>query len=308
MKNIFIQSSLLTIFSSLALIIYPVDAQIATGEIDSDNPKIQISKDSLKVNLSYPEDTNLASPKVTVFENNNQVIEVDGVESSFAYAMIQIAEMDNTNDTPEIIFESFSGGAHCCTMALILTKQNNKWESLKLGLFDGGTNGLSDIDNNGLFEYVTVDNQFLYRFDSYVSSLAPPQIWRIESKKIINGTQEPQYKYWLKNRLNEFWQENVSEDNKKSNGFWAGYVGWKALIGEEINAWEIMLKNYDQSQTYCNKYDQEYNCIGKQEKFPSALLSFLTEINYLNQDSVKNINNLLINKNQDKIIISQPHR
>jgi len=113
----------------------------------------------------------------------------------------------------------------------------------------------------------------------------------LESGKIVNSTRSSRYNLWLRDELAEFLQ-TFDQNKMRSNGFWAGYVGWKALIGEEISAWQLMLKNYDQSQTYCTKYDQDYNCIGTQEKFPSALLLFLQQTNYLTEDTINKIKNL----------------
>lgn len=272
----------------------PLQAQTIKGEINSENPSVSISQDQIKVNLNYSsktdQDINFVTSKATIFENNNQVLEVEGVESSFPYAMVQIAEMDNQNDTPEVIFESFSGGAHCCIMALILTKQDNRWQSVEIGSFDGGTNGASDIDNDGIYEYLTVDNRFLYLFSSYAGSFAPPQIWRLEKGKVVDVTKQPQYRNWLKTELEKF-NKDVMPDTGEVNGFWAGYIAWKALIGEEMTAWQSMLKKYDQTQTYCTKYDRDSNCVSKEEKFPSALLSFLQETDYLSQDAVNKIKN-----------------
>ena len=291
-KSNFRQQLLKIFWASIILNVsccFRLQAQIPTAEINSDHPTASISQDTLKINLSYArqqrEYATLVVPKATIFENSSQVLEVKGVESPFPYAMVQIAEMDQSNGTPEIIFQSFSGGAHCCTMPIIVTKQNHQWLCLELGSFDGGLKRISDLNQDGLYEYVTVDNAFLYQFSSYAASVAPPQIWQLQSGKIINATKQPQYRHWLENELNKFWQEAVTEW-RESNGFWAGYVAWKALIGEETSAWQLMLKNYDHSETYCTSYDQEYNCIGKEEKFPSALLRFLQENNYLSNDLV----------------------
>jgi hypothetical protein len=49
-----------------------------------------------------------------------------------------------------------------------------------------------------------------------------------------------------------------------------------------------MLKNYDETQTYCSLYDEQtYNCIGEQEDFPAALHHFLTKNSYLQAEADK---------------------
>jgi len=176
-----------TIVSSLSIVcllsskINLVNSQNVSATVTKENPVVEIKLKNLTIKLDglareeKKEFTHIF-PKVTLFENNIKVIEVEGEPTSMPYSQIQIGEMDETNNSPEILFESYSGGAHCCTMALILTKQNNQWKPLKIGSFDGVPHGLSDVNQDGIEEYITGDDQFLYNFSSYAESFTPVQI------------------------------------------------------------------------------------------------------------------------------------
>ncbi|HIK36632.1 MAG: hypothetical protein NZ901_06945 [Geminocystis sp.] len=273
-------------------------AGVVSARIDGENPSATVSKNNIKVDLYAQKrkgkEGEFVVSKVSVFERENKVLELEGAESFFPMAQVQIAEMDKSNTTPEIIFESYTGGAHCCAELFILTKQNGKWKVIEGGVFDGGPRGVSDVDKNGIYEYVTIDNSFLYTFASYAESVAPPQIWSIQSGKLINATKQPQYGPWLKNELNKLWQQR-GRDSKNNNAFWAAYVAWKALLGEEVAAWQLMLKNYNKNENYCLDKGEGYwiydRCKNK-VKFPQALLVFLRENGYLNNESVRRISTI----------------
>jgi hypothetical protein len=85
---------------------------------------------------------------------------------------------------------------------------------------------------------------------------------------------------YLKGMITEVPDEEV-------NGFLAGYVGEKILLGEGKQAWALMLDYYDKASDWgldvCDKpLDTEGNCPGKTERlaFPAALERMLNENGY----------------------------
>ena len=109
----------------------------------------------------------------------------------------------------------------------------------------------------------------------------------------------------------------MSERERGSNGFWAGYVATKARAGEFDEAWEMMLANYDHESNWglddtsagqsmtskfvegviestrqlkeCSNSDNEnLNCETplRFESFPEALETFLKETGYISPDRV----------------------
>ncbi len=67
-----------------------------------------------------------------------------------------------------------SGGAHCCTKSVLLTKDvSDKWNFVDLGQYDGEGLYFEDPDKNGVANALHRDGRFLYQFSSYAESFAP---------------------------------------------------------------------------------------------------------------------------------------
>jgi hypothetical protein len=115
-------------------------------------------------------------------------------------------------------------------------------------------------------------------------STAPLKILTIEDGEVKNVSAEPRFRpvheAYLKGIIAEVPDEEV-------NGFLAGYVGEKILLGEGKEAWALMLDYYDKASDWgldvCDKpLDDDGNCPGKAERltFPAALERMLNENGY----------------------------
>ncbi len=84
-----------------------------------------------------------------VMHGGKAVITLKGVSSGFDWPQAEayIAEMDPSNPYPEVVFSTFSGGAHCCFNVLIATStpDGKSWKAMNVGDYDGGFN-LKDLD------------------------------------------------------------------------------------------------------------------------------------------------------------------
>jgi hypothetical protein len=64
-----------------------------------------------------------------------------------------LVEMDPANDTLEVFFETYTGGAHCCAELRILTRSaSGKWKTLEAGAFNGGGGLVDDLEGDGRYE------------------------------------------------------------------------------------------------------------------------------------------------------------
>ena len=149
-----------------------------------------------------------------------------------------------------------------------------------------------DADGDGNVELVGFDNRFLYRFDSYASSLAPTQIFNLRGGKLVEVTREERFKPWLRTELARMEKEaDEHPDSWKSNGFLAGWVAQKALVGEQADAWQRMSRSYDRETEWglpCDSTDERKpkpvacnDAKAKQEMFPRELRAFLVKSGYL---------------------------
>ncbi len=226
--------------------------------------------------------------------------------------LLQIVELDNTNQTPEVLFSSFSGGAHCCSTINIFSQDENAtWQHTKMEGFDGYPIGATTIDGIDDNVIVTSDNRFLYMFDAYALSLAPDLVYTIQAGKFVDISDDDILVPYFKNQATIL-EEQLSETMTRSNGFWAGYVGIKARAGEFDDGWAKMLDNYDRDSNWgldelttglsatqkfvegVSKRIEELECSLSEDKspncqnpqnsksFPDALEAFLQQTGYIN--------------------------
>ncbi|XGB41693.1 MAG: hypothetical protein LVS60_15815 [Nodosilinea sp. LVE1205-7] len=232
------------------------------------------------------------TPTVRVFLKHHLVGTIQGAEAPFPGALVQIVELDTANPYPEVLLSSFTGGAHCCNQVTVLTSDasGHSWQKVELGAFNGSPQPAEDIDFDNRDEYVTADDRFLYTFASYAGSAAPAQIWQLQGNQFVDVTHQPQFIYFHRERLSGMadWFKQQDPEMEK-NGFLAGYVATKALVGELQEGWQQMLKSYDAQSdwglTTCQAgYDDRGNCKAPEVRYPSypqALRAFLIQTGYL---------------------------
>jgi hypothetical protein len=263
------------------------------GEEDSGPTPEEISQGAIKATLTYTkeesEDGDTAyAPVVTVFADGKELAKLEGSTTGFGDppVSVQIAELDPGNPHPEVVVSFYTGGAHCCsdTSVILSNADGSSWSTLDIGEFDGGPMLTVDLDNDGRYEFEVRDNAFLYTFACYACSETPLQVLAIENGALKDVSSEPRFRKaheaWLKNMIG-----NVPEDDV--NGFLAGYVGEKSLLGESKEAWDLMLAHYDKSsnwglETCSNPLDDDGECPGEMVTltFPEALERMLKESGY----------------------------
>lgn len=116
----------------------------------------------------------------------------------------QSGELEATTlhyNQPALIFSAFNGGAHCCTVMTAVVEVNGYPAEVPIGEFDGGGGSFDDLDLDGSYELVTVDQRFLYTFGPYVVSNPPAQILAFNEGKFKDVTDSPQYRPYLRSRF-----------------------------------------------------------------------------------------------------------
>jgi hypothetical protein len=229
-------------------------------------------------------------PVVMVSVAGTKAIEVEGAESfpDNPVFLVQVAEMDPSNPQPEVILSSYTGGAHCCSDTNVMTSSadGKRWSDIEMGMFDGGPLEARDLDGDGRYEFATRDNAFLYTFGCYACSTAPLQILQLDKGKLVDVSAEPKFRPAQIDNLKHIIE--WANDEADRNGFLAGYVGQKVLLGEGAEAWKLMLEHHDRESDWgldwCKvKRDDMGKCPpGQAEmlKFPQALERFLGEAGY----------------------------
>jgi hypothetical protein len=237
--------------------------------------------------------SNVLQPVVVVRVGGREVGQLIGAEKGGGSpaALIQIAEMDPSNPYPEVLLSPFTGGAHCCNQIQVLTSDSSGqgWREVTLGPFDGGESAATDPLRNGRLLIVDVDNRFLYRFDCYACSTAPARIWELQGYVFVDSTHRPEFKPLHRRNLQRMGEWFRQKSPGSPNGFLAGYVATKALVGELYDGWDRMIQRYDSSSDWGLKdckgeYDENGKCRGREVvygSFPEALRAFLIDTGYI---------------------------
>lgn len=253
-----------------------------TPDTSSFNQKI-LQEDNIKISVdyrpfNYKETSEENNIKYKIYAENSLKIEesVSGV-----YSEIYFENLDN-NKTPEIIVQTYSGGAHCCTSFIIYTWLENKFVKDEITYLDGGGGVFKDLDKDGNSEFITSHNGFLYLFSSYAGSYPPSLIYSFNEGKLKENTRNyPDYLREREKKMLNSLRENQKR-NYEVNGILAGYVAQKILLGEYQQGWEFMLKNYDKNSDWgLTIYNDKGEKVGKYPDFPTALRAFLFQQEYL---------------------------
>jgi hypothetical protein len=199
-----------------------------------------------------------------------------------------ILRLDPKTTESQVIFTHYTGGAHCCTEVKMAYRSGGEnWAMLDLGLYDADGPAFADIDRDGVAEIISTDNSFLYAFAPYASSLAPTKIKKFIGGRLLDVTREPAFQEYL--RQNLLMDElNASPERWNDNGFLAGWVAEKTLLGEGQDAWNRMLGLYDRASQWVYKACAVPlplgQCSENQQRatdFPTALRAHLLEHGYM---------------------------
>ncbi|KPQ39573.1 MAG: hypothetical protein HLUCCO16_07195 [Phormidium sp. OSCR] len=194
---------------------------------------------------------------------------------------VRFQDIDN-DERPEVIVESYTGGAHCCTVHQIYRWTGGEFEEFILGPADGGGGSFEDLDGDGDLEFLTFNGGFLYRFSSYAGSFPPSLILSLGDDGFEDVTRE--YPQELRSRA-ERMRSVVQERDYEINGVLAGYVAQKILLDEFEEGWEFMLEHYDRQEDWgLDIYNEDGDVIGQHPDFPTALRAFLVESGYLDDE------------------------
>lgn len=225
--------------------------------------------------------------KVTV--DGEQVLEVAGIDSGFDFPLADasIAEIDPDNGAPEVYFSSHSGGAHCCNLVIVATQTEDGWIPVTVGDFDDNGQGLADVNGDGTAEITAVDQDFLYRFDSYAGSAAPLVLLAVHDGEASDVSTEPRYRDAHRHWLNQMEEAIDPERRWTSPGFLAGWVAAKARVGEGAEALSALNEHWDsdedEGEEVCLTGGEPEDCPRRDRavlKFPERLKIFLDEHGY----------------------------
>jgi hypothetical protein len=196
-------------------------------------------------------------------------------------------------ERPYVLFQSYSGGAHCCTQVQVIYPEDGRLQVVDLGEWDSGywDDLPTDRNGDGRLDFEFVDNGFLYAFASYAESSAPPLIINVVGGRAVDVSRHPGFRPLYERAMAAERQACLHpQDGRSPNGACAAFVAAAARVGRFDRAWAEMLQDYDRDSDWelpssCRAALVDYRCPEGQEvtfdNYPDALRFFLVEHGYL---------------------------
>jgi hypothetical protein len=103
-----------------------------------------------------------------------------------ATSAVKVADLDGDGE-PEVLVDVFSGGAHCCVTARLLTFNGTGYTPKDIGYGDVGYT-LKDADGDGRPELVGFDPRFSAVFTAFAGSAFPPSVLRVDHGTTVDVT------------------------------------------------------------------------------------------------------------------------
>lgn len=230
-------------------------------------------------------------PVLDVTAPTGEEYEIAGQEGfDDARAFFGVGKLDPGNPGEEVMFQTYSGGAHCCTRIDILELQNGRWENATVHNGDRFLDAIDgegfasfpvDLDGNGVPDLDLRDDDFRYQFDCYACGWSPAKFFEVHHGKLQDVSDAPRYAPLFKADMEMARELCV----RHMNGGCAGFAADAARIGQFDQVWPVILQNYDpQNHTVPSApCELAHNCPAdfRHPAFPEALKLFLTEHGYL---------------------------
>jgi len=175
----------------------PASLQCFTLDISRDIPQtLKASKGKIAATLTYTErNFQFDKLRVKVVRAGRVVLDSPiqqvACPDCAADRPTKVSVRDLDGGDPEVLFDLYSGGAHCCMFTLIL-----RWDPAaakyraKLAYWGNYGSRLADLNGDGRPEFSAFDERFVYAYTAYVFSAAPIQIWSYRQGTLVDVTRK----------------------------------------------------------------------------------------------------------------------
>jgi len=97
--------------------------------------------------------------------------------SDVPFSIMEVADLDGDGE-PEVMFDTYSGGAHCCVVQRVYgyTAATDSYRRTLSQYWGNTSYSVVDLDGDGTPELSGADDVFAFSFSSYAASVFPPKI------------------------------------------------------------------------------------------------------------------------------------
>ncbi|RYD46815.1 MAG: hypothetical protein EOP60_18505, partial [Sphingomonadales bacterium] len=147
---------------------------------------------------------------------------------------VAIGKLAATDPAPSVLFQTFTGGAHCCAQLWAVTPLNGRLTVVPFALLDGEGIGHfpEDQDGDGVADFILKDDRFNYTFSSYAGSLPPQQIFNVVGGKVVDVSTRDTFASMFEETAEEARKRCADKEDGDRNGACATYVAASARIGK----------------------------------------------------------------------------
>jgi hypothetical protein len=116
------------------------------------------------------------------------ILVADSADRGPGDSIVKVVDLDGDGE-PEVLVDTFSGGAHCCTTTRVFTWNGTGYASTDIGWADA-TYAVKDANGDGHPDLVGQDAGFAYAFTSYADSAFPPLVRQVDHGKVTDITKQ----------------------------------------------------------------------------------------------------------------------
>jgi hypothetical protein len=183
------------------------------------NPRLAVTRAGVRYDLTIAD----------VCQEGCILVADDTATDAVGGSMLKVADLDGDGE-PEVLVDSFSGGAHCCLTARLLTWDGTGYAPTDFGYGDVGYQ-LKDLDGDGRPELVGNDLVFSGAFTAFAASAFPPLVLHAEHGKFADVTKR--FPALIRKdaaaRLEDLRKAKKGDDVR---GVLAAYVADRYLLGQ----------------------------------------------------------------------------
>jgi hypothetical protein len=156
--------------------------------------------------------------------------------AGFKPVALRVRDLDGGE--PEVLFDMYTGGAHCCSALLVLRFETASGR-YRSSLLDFGNYGyrLVDLNHDGVPEFSHFDDRFVYTFTAYVFSAAPIRISTFRAGRLADLTRF--FPGQIRADAASLWRTYLKQRDEKDvdmRAYVAAYVADQFLLGRSAEA------------------------------------------------------------------------